>query len=372
MSKEYVSEPLKSEQHSLRVTNDEVPSGGNIISPCLREIIFHIGPHKTATTYIQKMFVENRNSLAKKGIYYPDEGIASEYGHHQIVKEFKMQEFSPSLALALKYTQFHTIIFSSENFDRFRQLQVEALKNALPKGVKVTFIYFIRRPNELLISNWQENIKHGSTKLWSEFFLEHTLHPYSSPLLNHVLVLKHYGNVFGYKNIRLIDYNYLKDSKIDVFSFLMSSFGFPMPEERNFLGKPINNSLPYADAEIIRAFNSICENRLGDSTILAKNPKIRSTDAFKVEMKELEKIVSFRSVDVALNKLNFEIEMRKFFQHKLVDCIWLTPSAEIDEKTHYQLPAASWILHDNAAHHLEKMYKLVPGTGEEKAIEING
>lgn len=337
-------------------------------SPPLQEIIFHIGPHKTASTYIQKMFVENRKCLADQGICYPEEGIGPEYGHHQIVKDITNKKISSDLEQVLKLRHFQKIIFSSENFDRFRQPEVKALKNALPKDVKVSFIYFIRRPHELLTSSWQETIKHGSTKSWAEYFLEHTLHPYRSPLLNHVLVLKHYGNVFGYENIHLVDYNYLKESNIDVFSFLINYLGFPAPEAENNLGKSINKSLPYVNADIMRAFNALCEWRLGDSTVLIKNPTIRSSVAFKSEMKELEKIVSLKTVDVVLNKLNFENGMRKYFQQELAGCNWTTPIAEVGEEVRYQFPASSWVLCKNVINHLEKMFSLIPETSSSRAV----
>jgi hypothetical protein len=334
----------------------------------MKKIIFHIGPHKTATTYIQKRFVENRKYLASNGIYYPEEGIGPLYGHHQIIEDLNKERFSLHLVRALEFTQYHTVIFSSENFDRLRQLQIEALKEALPEDVKVSFVYFIRRSHELLLSSWQEYIKHGGEKQWAEYLLEHTLRPYMSPLLNHFIVLKHYGDAFGFENIHLMDYNYLVDSQIDVFSFLLDYLGCQSPNTIKNTREIINKSYPYDVLEVIRSLNVLCKLRLNDSKILSNNPQIRRSEAFKYEMAELKEVVSQYMVSIRLDNVYFATAMHNYFQQKLSKCIWATPCAEDNGRSEYLLPDSSWVFQDQAVHHLEELFKLITHALQENIV----
>jgi len=71
MSTKFLSGRLKLEPHIGGVNNFGDSSVLKNISLSPKKISFHIGPHKTATTSIQKMYVDNRKSLSDRGIYYP-------------------------------------------------------------------------------------------------------------------------------------------------------------------------------------------------------------------------------------------------------------------------------------------------------------
>jgi len=47
-------------------------------------IILHIGPHKTATTYIQQSLASSRKALEKSGWIYPILGSNNTAGHHDL------------------------------------------------------------------------------------------------------------------------------------------------------------------------------------------------------------------------------------------------------------------------------------------------
>jgi len=330
-----------------------------------RHIVFHIGPHKTGTTYIQKMCVEQRSILAESGICYPREGIGPQFGHHQIVRDLKQGNNSSLLRALEECPPSHTVVFSSEDFDSFRQLQVKTLRDALPQDVMVSFVYFIRRQHELLISSWQERTKSGGEQLWSEHFLKHIIRPFASPLLNHYVVLKHYGEVFGFENVHLVDYNYLVDEGTNVFDFLMEYLGVRGLQKVSGFGKIINKSISSVEAEILRALNSLCKIRLVKPRHLSNNPKIRSVhscfnlDQFKKEKHALENIISQDMVNLEFNNLYFASALQEFNQQQLSSCIRATPSSEGEGAASYQLPASSWIMKNQAVDHLEKLFQVI-------------
>ena len=325
-----------------------------------RHIVFHIGAHKTATTYIQKMCEDHRSILAEIGFCYPKEGIGPQFGHHQIVEELTHGNSSSLLRALEECPPSHTVVFSSENFDRFRQVQVQTLRDALPQDAMVSFVYFIRRPHELLISSWHESIKHGSQKLWSEYLFEHILHPFDSAVLNHYVVLKHYGEIFGFENIHLVDYNYLVDEGTNVFNFLMEYIGVRGLPKISGIGLIMNRSMPSVDADILRALNGLCKIRGGKPRhLLLLNPQIRRLDSFKKERNALATIVSQDMVTLEFSNLYFASAIQEFNQQQLSRCIRATPSSKGEGATSYQVPASSWIMKNQAVDHLEKLFQVI-------------
>lgn len=132
-------------------------------------VILHIGPHKTGTTYLQKMLYENSEALNQLGVNYVSEGIAKGYGHHGIAEEFISSGVSPTLeAAARSFSKWSINIISSESFDRLNAHQVEALASTL-RDFDTMVVYVVRRVDDLILSDWQEAVKHGETRGWTEY-----------------------------------------------------------------------------------------------------------------------------------------------------------------------------------------------------------
>jgi len=49
----------------------------------MKKLIIHAGPHKTGSSYMQHMFVENMAALEKAGLVYPEELLMFK-GHHGV------------------------------------------------------------------------------------------------------------------------------------------------------------------------------------------------------------------------------------------------------------------------------------------------
>ena len=150
----------------------------------MKKIFLHIGPHKTGSTYLQKMFYENRYLLYKNNFCYPEKFISIQWGHNELPKYIKnkKEDILKNFILKIKKSN-KNIILSSENFDKLTKEDLNFFKSLLEDYFDVKIVFFKRRLDELLISSWQEKVKHGYTKSWQRFLLDNILFVLFSSLL---------------------------------------------------------------------------------------------------------------------------------------------------------------------------------------------
>ena len=144
------------------------------------EIVFHVGPHKTATTSFQSFLSVNTASLLDEGNLVPKWGT---YGHHQL--PWALMGFNSNLLGALNVPadyliklmliqarafSSHRIILSSEDFSLLSIANWIKIKNSIRVNgnkhfkVKTKCVYTVRSTNELQKSMYWELLKHGYSK----------------------------------------------------------------------------------------------------------------------------------------------------------------------------------------------------------------
>ena len=197
----------------------------------MTQLYLHIGPHKTGSTFIQKVFFDHRERLGELGVHYPNLGFAGQFGQHDAVEKVRTLEQQPLQEYLAQFIGGELNFVSSENFDRLNQYEVRKLRNALP-GVDVKIVYYYRNHIDLLPSWWQEDVKHGSTVSFFEYVLPHILRPFASNIVNPAIVLDLYASVFGKDNIVIIDYNAALRQDTIV-SPLMELMGVELPDIAN-------------------------------------------------------------------------------------------------------------------------------------------
>jgi hypothetical protein len=222
-------------------------------------LVLHIGPHKTGSTYIQKVFSENRNRLLSVGVRYPDIGLNGHYGQHDLVEKIKNLDAGPLMQYMADFIGPETNFISSENFDRLNADEVkklgQALAGLLTEPASLGIIYYHRNYGDLLPSCWQEEVKHGSIASFHEFILPHVLRPFASNLINPAVVLDLYAHVFGRDRITVVDYDRAKDNLLQpIFQLL----GIDLDAVANEI---VNSSLKVELVEILRALNAIAKRR---------------------------------------------------------------------------------------------------------------
>ena len=248
-----------------------------------KRLVLHIGPHKTGSSYLQRTFYEASAAFRDKGIYYPVDCVTSQYGHHKVpalLSRGMIEELVEFLAGPLACEE--TLVISSENFDRLNDEEV-ALLRELFKDFEVTVVYFKRSAPGLVVSAWQERVKHGGTMSFFEFAFAHVAHPLNSRLLNHRLVLDNYVKHFGIETIRILDYDSaaLDRSLFDKFCEAAGLADLKGAGEHRL----VNKSIDLWEIEIIRGLNLLAklENKLDGLNV-------RSAYLAKKEAEEVRKL----------------------------------------------------------------------------------
>jgi hypothetical protein len=191
-------------------------------------LVLHVGPHKTATTYIQNNLAACRERLSKAGWIYPDDlGITPGVpeAHHDLSYRAETY-FWPGrenhhqltgLAAKIRATG-KNLLLSAEGFSMWALSQYLRLADVLGFPM-VEVVYALRDPVTLLHSYWAEEVKQGMTDSFPDRIAGVTLDPMRSRLLN---PLSDLNPLIGSDRIVLhvIPYEILKAKQTDIFSHL--------------------------------------------------------------------------------------------------------------------------------------------------------
>lgn len=140
--------------------------------------VLHVGPHKTATTWLQRNFHHNAAALEKAGWLYPQTGERVAIAHHDLSdnqkeildeKGRKVAQFRKILDRAAEKNL--NILLSSEGFDKWRPNALARLREIIaPHELKI--VYTLRDPISLVYSIWAQKVKTGGPKSFPEHYDE--------------------------------------------------------------------------------------------------------------------------------------------------------------------------------------------------------
>lgn len=140
--------------------------------------ILHVGPHKTATTWLQRNFHHNAAALEKAGWLYPQTGERVAVAHHDLSDNQKeiLDESSRKAAQFRKIIERAgekklNVLLSSEGFDKWRLNALAKLREIIaPHELKI--VYTLRDPVSLVYSIWAQKVKTGGSKSFPEHYEE--------------------------------------------------------------------------------------------------------------------------------------------------------------------------------------------------------
>jgi len=230
--------------------------------------VFHAGPHKTATSYLQDNLRRSRGLLAARGWCYPRQGTGKSSGHHDIARAGS-DWLSPDGAgrkILARVPRDRNLVFSAEAAARWTPGRYHALADVLGKQ-RIDVVHVLRDPIDLFQSHWTEQIKQGQTMSLGDRMAEHFADPFSSVLLNPLPVLQ---ALIGDSRIRLrvIPFDLLRRGGIDIFThFCAAVLGLEGMEA----GKPVprNVAPPILQTEFLRLITLLAADgkRRIDSTL---------------------------------------------------------------------------------------------------------
>jgi hypothetical protein len=320
-------------------------------------LCLHIGPHKTGTTYIQNELFDNAKTLRDAGVNYVQTGINIQFGQHALVEELQKRKTLDLWRSALKeMRKFPVNIISSENFDRLSEEEVRELARKL-EAFEVQVVYVVRRSDDLLISNWQESVKFGLHKTWSEDLLPQINRPFSSKVINHSKVLDIYEKNFP-GAIKILDFDALDGAGIDLVTALFGVIGQAVPFK--IRSHRVNASLPMSLVELLRVLNARWRlDNLGNPGLRLRNELLATKHEAKTGL--IEDLMT--KVDVGVEEWEFSqsypfaVSFEKFqvaYGARIVG-----PRSTVVPPKSYKLPSPNWVLPGGVMNDINGLYDVL-------------
>lgn len=234
----------------------------------MARIILHIGAHKTATSYVQRMLLHNRAALAARGLIYPDIGPSA--AHHILTTPWiDTPEIDSKYFRGLTPSRYFdafvaehakgggTVFVSAESFSRAKLQQVDMadLARRLEPFDEVRILYTTRQQASYLQSIWLERIKGAKPPPWHRFYRAALEHGLASGLwLDHGDVYAHLLTGFSPDQITFCDYDALRRSDGGVLRGLFAQIGFAVDDHAlSDIGKDQGNISPDPLSSLIAA-----------------------------------------------------------------------------------------------------------------------
>lgn len=224
-----------------------------------QRLVLHVGPHKTATTYIQQNLNACRANLLQMGWIYPDNACVSEQNpgaHHDLAHRAESYLSSDrenhhqltELATLLQHSG-KNLILSAEGFSRWSLSKYHRLADILGFQ-EFEVVYALRDPVALIHSYWAEEVKQGRTVSFPDRIAGATLDPMRSRLLNPLMDINPLISSDRIK-LRIIPFEVLKASKTDIFSHICSEVLGIEPLSPEITGL-VNAGFPIEQTEFLR------------------------------------------------------------------------------------------------------------------------
>ncbi|MEI7710123.1 MAG: hypothetical protein WCI94_01735 [Rhodospirillales bacterium] len=223
----------------------------------MRRTILHIGPHKTGTTYLQRVFRAMRPALEAVGVAFPTcWSLSDDQPGHQKLCDALIAESLDAIGADFSSIDTETVLISSEDLSYLAESHLLQLRTILGDA---TVVFYCRRWSEILPSVWQERIKHGFIETFPQFVAAVAKDPLSLDFVDFGRVLDRFAAVFGKDRIHIVSYSNLMDAGEDIaVHFLDTLLRQPTlcPPE-NIRSIQPNRSLHPAETEVVRTLNAM-------------------------------------------------------------------------------------------------------------------
>jgi hypothetical protein len=231
--------------------------------------VVHVGPSKTASTYLQSCFRACRDELRAAGIVYPDVWWVkpTEFHHARLARALAALKESDPITpeIANAFADFNTlgnstILLSAEALSGFSRERLMRFRGLLGEN-DCEIVFYFRRWSDRIPSEWQQRVRSGDTiETLPERYARALRNPSRWPI-NYSLFLEGISAVFGEDALRLISLSSLTDEKIDVFQHFREHIlhlpNIHIPSD----GVKSNESFSIFDTELMRALSTVYKDR---------------------------------------------------------------------------------------------------------------
>lgn len=296
----------------------------------MNTVFFHVGPHKTGTTALQKFFMDNRQALFRSNLVYPKR-FQRIFGHHDFRQPLADKRLSAE-DVAFFNPEPHDFLLSSEDFISLGKDSFEYLRNSLDNK-RIVAIYTWRRASFKLYSIWQETVKHGGTESFFSYYHDHLARPAQSQMLSADLKVTALSHVFGKQNVRILDYDAsaANNSLLQDFMAMIEcpwQPDFVTPESNP---NAVNKAMDITDIEIIRALNSIFLKHFNTHGSWVRNQYSQLFDELEqAGLTELKRVVVENTREIKVGNYFLDNRCEKVMTDKFSDNIFnYQPSSRI-------------------------------------------
>jgi hypothetical protein len=218
--------------------------------------VLHVGPHKTATTWMQHNFHANARALEDAGWLYPMTGERVRVAHHDIsdnpaeILDDLSAKVAEVRAIAQKAREHGlNVLMSSEGFRNWKPVHLLKLKALV--GQDMRLVYCVRDPASLVYSFWAQQIKTGQKVSFPAWRDQQFRFPMKSRILNPLVELDVLAALPEIE-LSVLAYDEIRRQKRDIFDVFVSDVldlaALPHVEENG----AVNDRLPIELAEFMR------------------------------------------------------------------------------------------------------------------------
>ncbi len=232
------------------------------------KVLIHIGGPKTGTTAIQTALAENRHALRERGILYPGTGKNQQASLFPLKRIAGYENFvsgDPSLwqQLVDEVNQWEgVVVLSSEVLISVPMDVINEIVDTIGTS-QIEILITGRSLHELVVSQWQESVKAGDTISLREYANEIARGPKNATdsslifwlVADYVTPIQRWSQRLGieYIIVQCVDTAQPDETLRSFEQIAEIPSGLLGTSSQN----PVNQSLTYAEAELIRSCNQI-------------------------------------------------------------------------------------------------------------------
>lgn len=189
-------------------------------------LVMHIGPHKTATTYMQANFHDNADELLKHGWLYPAIGERVGIAHHDLSdhEDQFVTRKGPAYADFMKVLQRAdreglNILLSSEGFRRWKKRHFQAIGDIIG-GRRLTVVYTLRDPLDTIYSFWAQKAGMGSAPSLPTWMDKPLRSPVRATFMNPLREIRPVAELPGV-DYKVLLYEEIRRQEIDIYAYFL-------------------------------------------------------------------------------------------------------------------------------------------------------
>ena len=232
-------------------------------------MVLHVGPHKTATTYLQTNFHAQRSALRRRGWLYPATGERVGVAHHDISdhREHLIAGEGSARADLIRIVEASRkgfdVLLSSEGFRRWRPQHYEALRQ-IAQPHELRLVYALRDPMSVMYSLWAQAVKLGATEDLPSWVERHRRKNERSRILNPLIEIEpmmRRGLPYSF-----LLYDEIARRQLDIFSVFCEEI-LGVSGLKPVKGADANERLPIEMTEFIRLLSARSPHIEGGETL---------------------------------------------------------------------------------------------------------